>query len=163
MIAATTYGAGRVLFVSHGGILGAQATLDGSGLGRLLANAAKWTAGSKAAGIRVAGSNNGVTNGAPTRLASLVSGLGRQQGCGVGSGFLYPWLWGGAGRCAGIPCTSAGTASVHGAGQYPKQPSPHSAAPVPPLPFQDSALFTNAGTVAPSSISSSLADVYYVE
>ncbi len=70
MVVAATYGSGRVMQLGHGGMLYANLSTP---LGLLLGNAAKWMARGRASGVRLAGSESGITNSAVKGLVALVS------------------------------------------------------------------------------------------
>lgn len=75
MIAAGVYGSGRVLAGGHEGMLNADQT---SNLGRLVRNAAKWAAGGKSTGIRIATNDDGWA-GASGLLATIASQVRSRQ------------------------------------------------------------------------------------
>jgi hypothetical protein len=67
MVSANRYGLGRVIHFGHEGML--SSCCLGTGVGGLVANAAQWAAGGKAAGIRVAHHGSGMS----TVVANLVA------------------------------------------------------------------------------------------
>ena len=71
LISANKYGNGRLLHAGHEGIL-YNTILATSGLGALMKNAALWASSNKAAGIRVAGSESGLTTSLVQQLADSV-------------------------------------------------------------------------------------------
>ena len=71
LISANKYGRGRLLHAGHENIL-FNSNIATSGLGALMKNAALWASSNKAAGIRVAGSESGLTSGLVQQLANSV-------------------------------------------------------------------------------------------
>ena len=71
IISVSKYGHGRLLHAGHEGIL-FHGNLASSGLGALMKNAALWASSNKTAGIRVAGSESGLTSGLVQQLADSV-------------------------------------------------------------------------------------------